>query len=264
MSNIKSIVKVMNFQALIHVDAAHNKAEKYLKLEHDVSYMIDIIQNNWNLSLDTKAMKVNQNAPRLRIFVGSDLGFCGVVNVAINQELKKEKGENAIITIGKKIHTKQEVLLNLSRDEFEDNYYKIESILKDAVSNKKYSGIDIFYNHYYNMSHISPIKKTIFPIKVDKDEKKKKLYNDDFMVEGGNVDQILTSLIVTYLNYEIKTAIVSSYASENILRQQATNESLKNIEEMEQEQLWQERKEKNAISVSRITDSYIKTRFKVS
>lgn len=261
MSNIKTIVKIMNFQALVHVNSAHKKADKYLNLEKDVSYMIDIIQNNWNLSLDTKAMKVNKNAPRLRIFIGSDLGFCGVVNVAVNKELAKEDGTNSIITVGKKIHTKQKVLLNLTRDELDDNYSKVEEILEDAIINKKYSGIDIYYNHYYNMSHISPIMKTIYPIKLDNKHKNKKEYSDDFMVEGGNVDQILSKLMVTYLNYEVKMAIINSYASENILREQATNDSLKHIDEMEQQELLKMNKEKNAISTSRIIDSYIKTKF---
>lgn len=261
MSNIKTIVKVMNFQALIHVDSAHRKADKYLKLEKDVSHMISVIENNRNLVLDSKAMKVKPDAPRLRIFVGSDLGFCGVVNSAVNNELAKEDGTNTLIIIGKKIHTKHKVALSMSRDELEDNYKKIEAIFKDGIKNKLYSGIDIFYNHYYNMSHISPIMKTVYPMSVEKIEDEE-IYNDDFMVEGGDVEQILTSLMVTYLNYEMRSAIVNSYASENILRQQATNESLKHIDEMEEVQRWEDRKKKNAIAVSRIIDSFVKTKYR--
>ena len=261
MSNIKTIVKVMNFQALIHVDSAHKAADKYLALEKDVSHMIGVIENNRNLSLDNKALKVDEKAPRLRIYVGSDLGFCGVVNSAVNQELLKEKGKNTLIIIGKKIHTKHKVALRLSRDELENNYDKIEKIFEDGVKNKLYSGIDIFYNHYYNMSHISPIMKTIYPIAIEKTDDES-LYRDDFMIEGGDVSQILQSLTVTYLNYEMRSAIVNSYASENILRQQATNESLKHIDEMEAAKRWEERKKKNAQSVSRIIDSFVKTKYR--
>ena len=262
MSNIKTIVKVMNFQALIHVDSAHRAADKYLQLEKDVSQMISIIENNRNLTLDNKAMKIDPKAPRLRIFVGSDLGFCGVVNSAVNKELAKEKGDNKLIIIGKKIHTRLPVLLTMSRDELEDNYDKIEKIFAEGIDKKLYSGIDIFYNHYYNMSHISPLMKNIFPIQKFEDDKKSDLYKDDFMIESGDVTEILKSLTVTYLNYEMKSAIVNSYASENILRQQATNESLKHIDEMEEVKKWEEHKKKNALAVSRIIDSFVKTKYR--
>ena len=262
MSNIKTIVKVMNFQALIHVDAAHRTADKYLQLENDVSQMISIIENNRNLVLDNRALKINEKAPRLRIYVGSDLGFCGAINSSVNHELAKETGANDLIIIGKKIHTKHPVLLSMSRDELDKNYDKVEDIFKTGLLKKSYSGIDIFYNHYYNMSHISPIMKTIYPLEKKKDlDKNSDLYKDDFMIEGGEPVQMLQSLTATYLNYEMKSAIINSYASENILRQQATNESLKHIDEMEEEERWEERKKKNAISVARVIDSFTKTRY---
>lgn len=264
MSNIKTIVKVMNFQALIHVDAAHRAADKYLQLEKDVSRIISIIENNRNLALDIKALKINENAPRLRIYVGSDLGFCGVVNSAVNQEIDKEDGKNTLVIVGKKIHTDLPVALALSRDELEDNYDKIEEMFKDAIDNKAYSGIDIFYNHYYNMSHISPVMKTIYPLVRNEEKVDAAIYNDDFMIEGGDATQIMRSLMVTYLNYEIRSAVINSYASENILREQATNESLKHIDEMEEFERWEERKKKNAISVSRVIDSFIKTKYRES
>lgn len=262
MSNIKTIVKVMNFQALIHVDAAHRAAEKYLQLEKDVSRMIGIIENNRNLSLDTKALKINEKAPRLRIYVGSDLGFCGVVNSAVNQALANETGDNDIIIIGKKIHTHLDVALSMSRDEFEENSARISAMFKNGVENKTYSGIDIFYNHYYNMSHIEPIMKTIYPLSTKDDEGNADLYKDDFMVEGGDPTAILQALMITYLDYEMQSAIINSYASENILRQQATNESLKHIDEMEEVERWEARKKLNAISVSRVIDSFIKKKYR--
>ncbi len=225
--------------------------------------MIGIIENNRNLSLDNKAMKVNESAPRLRIFIGSDLGFCGVINSSVNKELSKETGLNTLIIIGKKIHTKHNVALRMSRDEFEKRYVEIEKMFADGIKNKLYSGIDIFYNHYHNMSTITPMMKTIYPIKSE-EKVDDNIFKDDFMIEGGNVEEILQSMIATYLSYETKSAIVNSYASENILRQQATNESLKHIDEMEEKEKWEIRKQKNALAVSRIIDSFTKSKHKTA
>lgn len=261
MANIKSIVKVMNFQALLHVDKAHRTADKYLLLEKDVNKMINIIENNRNLILDKKFAKVDENAPRLRIFIGSDLGFCGVINASVNKELMKEDGKNVIVIIGRKIHTNKPVKFEVSRDEFEDRFHEISELFEEGIKNRLYSGVDIFYNHYHNMAQIEPMMKTVFPVTIEKEDDED-LYKDDFLIEGGDVEKILQELTITYLNYELKSAIVSSYASENILRQQATNESLKHIEEMEEQKRWLEHKAREKVAVSRVIDSYTKLTFR--
>lgn len=261
MANIKSIVKVMNFQALLHVDKAHRTADKYLLLERDVNKMINIIENNKNLILDKKFAKVNPEAPRLRIYIGSDLGFCGVINASVNKELMKENGKNDIVIIGRKIHTDKPVKFEVSRDDFDDKFSEISTLFEEGIKNKLYSGIDIFYNHYHNMAQIEPMMKTVFPVESEK-ESDDDLYKDDFLIEGGDVEKILQELTITYLNYELKSAIVSSYASENILRQQATNESLKHIEELEEQKRWIEHKLREKISVSRVIDSYTKLKYR--
>lgn len=261
MANIKSIVKVMNFQALLHVDKAHRTADKYLLLEKDVNRMINIIENNRNLILDKKFAKIDPNAPRLRIFIGSDLGFCGVINASVNRELIKEDGSNTIVIIGRKIHTDKPIKLEISRDDFEDRFSEVTALFEEGIRNRLYSGVDIFYNHYHNMAQIEPMMKTVFPIEsqIEEDED---LYKDDFLIEGGNVEKILQELTITYLNYELKSAIVSSYASENILRQQATNESLKHIEEIEEQNRWLEHKAREKVAVSRVIESYTKLTFR--
>lgn len=43
---VKPIVKVMNFHALIRVDKARRKADKYMQLEKEASDIIDVIANN--------------------------------------------------------------------------------------------------------------------------------------------------------------------------------------------------------------------------
>ena len=86
-------------------------------------------------------------------------------------------------------------------------------------------------------------------------------YTEDFTLEGSDIDTMMEELIITYLNYEIKTATVNAFASENILRQNATNESLKRVDEMEQEARWAERKKRNEKASRSVIDSYVKTKY---
>ena len=259
--NIKAIVKVMNFHALLRVDRAHKEADQYQMLEREVARMVDIIQNNRNFILDRWVLKPKEGAPRLRIFIGSDLGFCGAVNASVNAVLDKEARENTLISIGRKLRSRDKVALAVTREEFEPRYGEIEAYLAEAVRKRKYSGIDMIYDHYYNMSRIELVERTIFPVEFERSTEE--TYKEDFSVEGGDVNELMEELLITYLNYEVKSAAVNAFASENILRQNATNDSLKRIDEMEERSLWAERKARNLKAARRVIDSYTKTKYRV-
>ena len=259
--NIKAIVKVMNFHALLRVDRAHREADQYQMLEREVARMVDIIQNNRNFILDRWVLQPKEGAPRMRIYIGSDLGFCGAVNASVNSVLEKESPENTAIVIGRKLRRHPAVVLSVTRDEFETRYPEIEAYLAEAVRKRKYSGIDIIYDHYYNMSRIELAEKVIFPVEFERSTEE--TYKEDFSVEGGDVNELMEELLITYLNYEVKSAAVNAFASENILRQNATNESLKRIDEMEERALWAERKGRNLVAARRVIDSYTKMKYRV-
>ena len=67
--SIRNIVKVMNFHALIRVDNAKRKADKYRMMEEQLYRMMDVIMNNRNLILDKKVMEPNPNAPEIQIYI---------------------------------------------------------------------------------------------------------------------------------------------------------------------------------------------------
>ena len=258
--NIKTIVKVMNFHALLRVDRARRDAEQYAMLEREVMRMIDLIQNNRNFILDKRIFKTPKDAPRLRIYLGSDMGFCGAVNAGMNHRLHEENGENTVISVGRKIYGGDQVKLHLDQDEFIARYGEISAIIGQGVRHRRFSGVDLCYNHYYNLSRIEAVEKTIFPVEFEADELES--YAEDFSVEGDDVNDIMEELIITYLNYEVKIAAVNSFAAENVLRQSATNDSLKKIEEMEQEERWRLRKLQTQKAARKVIDSYVKSKWK--
>ena len=53
-------------------------------------------------------------------------------------------------------------------------------------------------------------------------------------------------------------AVVNSRAAENILRQNATTESLKKIDEIEEENVMEERREKRNVEFQKVVDTFIK------
>lgn len=252
---IKSVVKVMNFHSLLKVDKAKKKAEKYFAYEKGLTDFVDNILNNRNLILDKKILKLDKNQKPLNIYIGNDLGFCGNFNSNVNHEALKDTQSNKII-IGKKILTgKENVLLALTKDDYLQNTKQIEDLIYEKIINSQISEINLIYNHYYNVSKIELVKRKILPI--EEDVYKTKSHKEDFAIEG-DINDILINVIVMYLAYEIRVATENSYASENVARQMLTKESLKKIDEIEEEDLMEYRKEKNAKSFKKVIENFIK------
>lgn len=236
---IESVVKVMNFHALLRVDSSRKQAEKFFEYEKELNEFADNILNNRNLALDKKVLKTNSKGKPLNIYIANDLGFCGNFNSNVNEVMKKDKDSQKII-IGKKIKNEEKnVLLTISKEEYKERQKEIEDILYDSVKNNKNSEINIIYNHYYNISEMQLVKKKILPIEKAKD--KRKLYQEDFIIEG-DINHILINIITLYLSYEIKIAQDNSYASENVMRQTITKQSLDKLKEIKEEKTKEQRK----------------------
>lgn len=251
---IKSIVKVMNFHALLRVENAKNNAEKFMSYEEKLTDFTDDILNNRNLILDKKIIKLNKFAKPLNVYIGNDLGFCGNFNTNVNVAARSDKKDNKIL-IGKKIfRNKENVILSMTKEEYLQNTSKLEDIFYDYISNGKASEINLIFNKYNNMSDIRFVKKKILPLENQKKDKSKNY--EDFAIEG-DLSTILLNVVVLYLSYEVKIATENSYASENVMRQAVTKESLKKIDEIEEENKRIERKEKSAKSYKKVLQDYI-------
>ena len=109
------------------------------------------------------------------------------------------------------------------------------------------------------MSHQEIIKRTIIPFDyeggdaLDADEKREMSRTDDFVIEG-DLYYIMWSLISIYVTMEIRIAKAWSYASENVLRQTFTDNSLNKIEEREEEKRKAQRKKDKAEAFKTIVE----------
>ncbi len=237
MSSIKNIVKVMNFHSLIRVDKAKQEAAKYFEFEKDITKVLYTVVNNRNLKLDKKMMLENPNGIVINIYLGNDLGFCGAFNSQVYSAVKGDE-ESYKIIIGKKIYNaisdEDKVLFKCEKEEFNDKIEEIEQIIKDHILNKKVKEMNIIYNHYVTISSIVYERKKVFPVVELDEEIDEKLLKLDFLTET-NVDDLVSSLIVLYLCYNIKILECNSYAAENITRERITRESIKKIDEIETE-----------------------------
>jgi len=256
---VKNVVKVMNFHALLRVDAAKRDAEKYIFMQNELNKILDIIINNRNIILDKKALNANNNGRILNIYYGSDFGFCGNLNSVINQEISKDVTADKII-VGKKLKKgMKDVLIQIHREELDTTMKQIEDIIYDGIKNFKFKAINIVYFEYKSISAMQMVKKKIFPMEV---ASKGNDYTDDFSYEG-KIETILFNMVTSFLSYHLKLADINCKASENIMRQNVTSESLKKIDEYEEESVKEKRKEKKQKNFQKVIENYSKMKNKV-
>lgn len=230
--SVKNVVKVMNFHSLLRVDKSRRLAEQYFDTERELTKMINGIVYNRNLVLDKKTLVPNPKKPKLNIYIGNDYGFCGNFNSAITESLKKDQ-DNFKIIIGKKIlYRDDKTILAINKEDFKDNLPKIEQIIYDAIRNMSYSEINVIYNHYYSVNNLGFVKACLFPVEFKEEENNN--YTEDFVIET-DINEMLVNLVSLYICYEIRIREANSNASENVMREGVTRESLKKIDEIETE-----------------------------
>lgn len=255
--NVKNVVKVMNFHSLLRVERSRKSAKIYAYLDDTVSEMIDNIVNNRNIMLDYKFFRVNDKMPVLNIYLGGDMGFCANLNSVINRQIIEDEDAYKII-VGRKIRAPRDddkVILSMSREEFTEDNTRIMEVLKDAFLNKKYSKINLIYNHYYNASEVEFMNKQLFPM--PKHLHSESDYQEDFAYEG-DIESILTQLVLLYLQYELAIAGEVSSAALNITRQNSTTESLKKIDEREEARWMKQIREDREKEFGKVLDNYTK------
>ncbi len=250
---IKNVVKVMNFQALLRMDKALKQADKYRDVGKEITDILSRIMYNKNLILDKKILTPDEDLPELNIYIANDYGFCGNFNSEISRRIKKDKYADKII-IGKKISFNDDtVILRINKEDFPKRFMEIEGCIDDAISLKRYSKINVFYNHYYSLTSFEFLKIQLFPIEFKGD-----YYDGEDFVAETDLNVVLGSLMTFYICYQLKMCESISYAAENVLRTQITSSALDKIKEFEEEQRRDEIKKKKEKSILKSVENFKK------
>lgn len=257
MSKIKNVVKVMNFHALLRIDAAKKRADKYFMIDHEIQQMIGTILNNVNFILDKKVFLPDYSKPILTIYFGSDYGFCSNYNSQVADLIKADHQSMKVI-FGKKMPKYSDnVILQVSKESFDNDESILMDIIEKGIKNSEYSQINVVYNKYNSLTDIHIEKKNIYPIEVSSDVGTN--FYEDFMYEG-DINDILNNLLELYLEYQIKICNVNTTAAENILRQNSTSDSLKKMDEREEIELRATRKAKRSKEFGKVIETFSKQR----
>ena len=128
-----------------------------------------------------------------------------------------------------------------------------DDIISKYIYEKRIKEINVYYNHYYNVNEIVFEKKRLFPLNLGTYENTN--LNSDFVIET-DVNELLSNILSLSICYQIKIIESNSFASENVMRQKITNESLDKIEKIEEIQRIKETKEKKEESFKKQINNY--------
>lgn len=248
---VKKIVKVMNFQTLLKINSAKEKAEAYQDVGKEVTNLLKSIAYNKNLILDKNTLIPDPSKPKLNIYIANDYGFCGDFNASIRHQIAEDRDAYKII-IGKKIPYSDELtLLKMNKDEFDEKVGLIENTINEALQELSYSEINLYYNHYYSYTQFGFLKLQLFPVEFDGET-----YDGHDFVFETDISKMLKGLLSFYVCYQIKMAEEISVASENVLRNQITSLALDKIEEIETEQKHEERRARLDATIRKNVENY--------
>ena len=250
---IKNVVKVMNFHSLLRVDKSRKQAESYRNVGEEITKIIKSIVYNKNLVLDKKVITPDPTMQKLNIYIANDYGFCGNFNSQVSRQIRKDKDDYKIIIGSKIVYNDEKTILKIDKDNFYNEFNKIEEAIDSAVRNRTYSEINLYYNHYNSNTSFEFRKLTLFPVEFDGEYETK----NDFVIET-DITSMIQSLLTFYILYELRMCECISRAAENILRSQITSEALETIEEMEIEQINQTRREKKSKLVKKTVENFKK------
>ena len=260
MASVENIVKVMNFHSLIRVDKAKREAAKYFNVGDELTKILYQIMNNRNLTLDKKILLENKDGIVLNVYIGNDLGFCGNFNNQLQRAVLEDKDSYKVV-IGRKLFHLQDdkILLKIEKDNFPTEYYKLDALIIEYLKKHKIKEINVLYNRYYNVNKIVFEKKKLFPIIFDTTNQDDKIDLDiDYVIET-DVNELVTNILALCICYQIKIYESSSWASENVMREKITRESIDKIEDMQEEARKEERKTKNYNAFKKQINNYRNT-----
>ena len=251
---IEKVVKVMNFQSLLKINAAKERAEAFQDVGEEVTKIIKELIYNKNMNLDKNVLIPDKTKPKLNIYIANDYGFCGNFNASVRAKIREQMDAYKII-VGKKItYNDDKTVLKIDKDDFKARIGEIEKIIDSGLKEMLYSEINLYYVHYYSYTEFKFREIQLFPIEFDG-----KYYEGHDFVSETNITDMLKGLVSFYISYQVKLAEEISIASENVLRKQITDMALDRIKEVKEEKKHEDAKDKLARTILKNVENYKRT-----
>jgi len=171
-SNINQITKALEVVATVKLQKVKSQAEQYREFMIEFLRIIQVINSKTNI-FNKEDRK--QNNKDLIIVTWTDKGLCGSLNnrlfKKIYTEYENKKETTDVFCIWKKsleffTRSNFNVVGTVSlKDEFnEDDLHWLYDFLRNALSNREYDNVNIYFNFFKNAISQIPLSFKLFPL----------------------------------------------------------------------------------------------------
>ena len=177
----------------------------------------------------------------LVILITSNKGLCGGFNFNIFRFLTKEVDFKKVdfITVGGKgaLFVKKmggEIIADFSSPYEEDKVSAIFKTTLDLFLKGEYRNVFLIYNQFLSAVRFEPIKKRIFPIKIEETSlkfEKTERVKKEYLIEPS-AEKIIDSALKAMVEVEIYGALIESEAAEHSARMMAMKNATDNASDV--------------------------------
>ncbi|OGK17377.1 ATP synthase F1 subunit gamma [Candidatus Roizmanbacteria bacterium RIFCSPHIGHO2_01_FULL_39_12c] len=238
-ANVKKITKAMQMVSAIKMKKAQTAAiesKPYrLNLEKIINKLVISLDAKYS-SLLTSATSVSQK--KLAVLITSNKGLCGVFHFNLFRHVMQniDLKNTDFITLGKKgalfiNRSGSRILADFSQTNQLD---VISAVFQTVLSNflgSEYKEALLIYNKFINTLKYEPVIKTILPVKLEAVIGQISLSKNEYLIEPS-ARTIIDSLLKSFVQEEIRGAVVESLASEHSARMIAMKSATDNAEDV--------------------------------
>jgi len=238
-SNVKKITKAMQLVSAIKMKKAQEQAVAGKSYRDNLEKIIWRLTSNLSPELSPLLSVSGQTRKKqLVILVSSNKGLCGAFNFNLFRFTAKEfKFEEVdFISIGKKAamfvsRMGGKVVADFSEGNLLESVSAIFQTVLQLFLEDKYQEIVIAYNRFVNTIRYEPEKKVLLPVILEDVQKTDFPIHGEYVVEPSP-EQIIDSLLRSFVEGGIRSAIIESNASEHSARMIAMKNATENAEDV--------------------------------
>ena len=256
--NIKKITSALEMVAASKVQKAQDKAQNAKPYADKVYELIEAFSEEKDISDLPLLRKPREVKKDMYILISTNKGLAGSLNTSLFLNLKtklKEKNcPHVFVTFGVKGRnfgvSEGELLADFSdKEPFEDNIPSLVELVKNSFISEEVDEVYVVYNDFVSIMNQEPVIKRLLPIIAEEGKEKPKAYEFE-----PSPREVLSSLLMFYLENQVRDAIFEAEASEHAARMVAMKNASDNAKELSESLSLEYNKARQASITNEIAD----------
>lgn len=238
-SNVKKITKALQLVSAVKMKRAQQAAVEGAPYREGLEKSLRRISGGIESAVSPLLMKpADTSKKHLMIYVSSNKGMCGAFHLNLYRYITKNVNlkDTDVIAVGKKGATFIAQMGGKLVADFSSNHPLNEASAVFGMALEKflsgeYKSVSILYNKFISTLRSEQMNDTLLPMSMPVTNEGDDHFSGEYLVEPAP-EEIMDSLLRSYLEEKIRGAIMSSEAVEHSMRMMAMKNATDNANEL--------------------------------